>query len=142
MLRTFVRMGAPIQAKDVFFQNANDDTDQQNVYVLSFHQEVMNYVDQYNEILYTNGNKMKVYMYSDQITYKDVSDQSFYDRFWVGGSLLFMLLMMAFHLRSLVVTLYCFLLTLICVVVNHAIYTSMFGEIFTNDHTPAVIVLF
>ena len=53
----------------------------------------------------------------------------------------FILLVTVIYLRSLIVSLYCFLLALICIIVNHAVYTSMFGQIFTNDHLPAVLIL-
>ena len=46
MLRTFILMGAPI----VSFKDELDQADRQNVYVLGFHEELKDYVDQFNEL--------------------------------------------------------------------------------------------
>ena len=68
-------MGAPIQAGEVFFEDETDDTDRQNVYVLGFHEELKDYVDVFNNQQETSGSKLRLHIYSDQIRYKELSNQ-------------------------------------------------------------------
>jgi len=65
-----------------------------------------------------------------------------WDNVWVGGALVFMLAVVTINIRSLFVSVYCFLLAVISIPATHAIYTSLLGELFTNDHIPAILVLF